>query len=73
MAASAARELDEAVLQNPASQIRIELFLDELQQAALRFGAFAESRPVLAYQRMQERVFRSSRRVAIAACLLGAR
>ncbi|MFT5353404.1 MAG: hypothetical protein ACI9KE_000602 [Polyangiales bacterium] len=52
MAVSVARELDEAVLQNPASQIRIELFLHELRQAALDFGALAESRPALAYQRM---------------------
>jgi hypothetical protein len=71
MTASAARELDEAVLQNPAS--RAELFLHELRQAALGFGALAKSRPVLAHQRMQERVFRTSRRVAIAAPLLGAR
>jgi hypothetical protein len=73
VATSAARELDEAVLQNPASQVRVELFLDELRQTALGFGALAESRPVLAHQRMQERVFRTPRRVAIAARLLGAR
>jgi hypothetical protein len=73
MTASAARELDEAVLQNPASQIRVELFLDELRQAALRFGALAETRPVLAHQRMKERVFRSPPRGAIGARLLDAR
>ncbi|MFT5357825.1 MAG: hypothetical protein ACI9KE_005062 [Polyangiales bacterium] len=73
MTASAARELDEAVLQNPATQIRIELFLHELRQTALGFGALAESRPVIAHQRMQERVFGTSRRVAIGARLLGAR
>jgi hypothetical protein len=44
MTASAAGELDETVLQNPASQIRIELFLDELRQAVLRFCASARSR-----------------------------
>ncbi|MFT5358264.1 MAG: hypothetical protein ACI9KE_005502 [Polyangiales bacterium] len=65
------RELDEAVLQNPASQIRIELFVDELRRAALGFGALAKSRPVLAHQRLQERIFRSPRRVAIAARWLG--
>ena len=73
MAASAARELDEAVLDKPAAQVRVELFLHELRQAALRFGALAESRPVLAHQRMQERVFGTSRSVAIGAPLLGAR
>jgi hypothetical protein len=73
MTASAARELDEAVLQNPATQIRIELFFHELRQAALGFGALAESRPVLTDECIEERVFRTSWRVAIAARLLGAR
>jgi hypothetical protein len=59
--ASAARELNEAVLQNPASQVRVELFLHELRQTAVRFGARLETWPVLAHQRMQERVFRSLR------------
>ncbi|MFT5357802.1 MAG: hypothetical protein ACI9KE_005039 [Polyangiales bacterium] len=70
MAPSAAREMDEGVLQNPASQMPIELFLDEPRQTALRFGALAESRPVLTHE---ERVLRSPRNVAIRAPLLGSR
>jgi hypothetical protein len=42
MTASAARELDEAVVQNPAAEIRVELLLHELRQAASGFGALGE-------------------------------
>ena len=68
MAASLAAEVDEAVLEDSASSIFVELANDEARQAALRFGALEEGGPVLLYHLVEERLFRASSLVAIGSC-----
>src|SRR5690606_31172680 len=55
--AAAALELEAASLQKTASQVRVELLLDELGQASLLGHPLSKLRPVLGHTLIERRVF----------------
>jgi hypothetical protein len=65
VAAAAAGELDTAVLEQAAAQVLLEVADHEARQAALLLGALDEPRPVLAHQRVQQRLLRASPHIPV--------
>lgn len=55
VAAAAAREVSDAVLENPATQVRLELLDDELGQSAGLLGLLAAARPILGDDLVEQR------------------
>ena len=62
VAAAAATQVDQPVLEDAAAQVLVEVALDELRQAGLLGGAPAEGQPVLAHHLVKERLAGSLRR-----------
>jgi hypothetical protein len=67
VAAATAREVSEAVLENAATQVRLELVDDELRQAAGLLGSLAEARPVLGDDLVEQRLLWLTALVAVSA------
>ena len=67
VAALAAREPHHPVLEEAAAQVLLELPHHETRQAALLLGPLEKPWPVLAHQRVQQRLLRTSPRVPVRA------
>ena len=68
VAAAGAREPDDAVLEPTAAQVLVEIAHDEARQTALLLGPLEQAWPVLAHERVEERVLGTAARVAVCSC-----